>query len=69
MASAAAQPFRLTLTDGRTLEGAQFDDGFVVLYHPDEPCGPCTIAISLNALTTEQPEGHWLHGATPSWHH
>ncbi|MFF9894960.1 hypothetical protein [Streptomyces longispororuber] len=68
MPSTAAKPFRLTTRDGRTFEGAKFADGFVVLYHRDEPCGPCTIAVSLDALTVDQPEGHWLHGATHSWY-
>lgn len=67
MPSTAAKPFRLTLTDGRTYEGAKFADGFVIIHHPDQP-NICTIAVSIDALTHDQPAGHWLHGATHSWY-
>ncbi|MEU1159004.1 hypothetical protein ABZ369_39340 [Streptomyces sp. NPDC005918] len=67
MPSTAAKPFRLTTRAGHTFEGAKFADGFVVIHHPDQP-NVCTIAVSLDALTADQPEGHWLHGATHSWY-
>lgn len=62
----AARPFVLHLTDGRTWHGAQFDDGFVCVHHPDEP-NVCTIAVSLDGALADLPDGHPLHGARLQW--
>jgi hypothetical protein len=56
-------PFRLRLTDGRVWQGAEFADGFVCVHHPDE-MNICTIAVSVEGLLEDQPDGHPLHGAT-----
>ena len=56
-------PFQLHLRDGRIWQGAEFIDGFVCVHHPGE-VNICTIAVSLDGLLSDQPDGHPLDGAT-----
>lgn len=60
---APAHPFFLLLADGRACGAVGFPDGFVCVYHPDEP-NICTIATSIDALLADTKPGHPLHGAT-----
>ena len=55
-------PFQLRLRDGRIWKGAEFPNGFVCVHHPDE-INICTIAVNLDGLLNDQPDGHPLHGA------
>lgn len=60
---APARPFLIRLVDGRTWGAAEFPNGFVCVYHPDE-CNACTIAVSIDGLLADLPASHPLRGAT-----
>jgi len=60
---APAHPFFIRLADGRNLGAVEFPDGFVCVYHPDEPT-VCTIAVSLGALLADRHPRDLLHGAS-----
>lgn len=55
-------PLRLHLVDGRVWHSVEFPSGMVAVNHPDE-LNVFTIAMSIDGLLSEQPEGAALHGA------